>query len=71
MYYVEYQFNLLIVVLIMIYILFFIISGIYIYIFIMTLFEKKTNTQIIIFFGMFFFLLPRLFYTPILGKFYI
>ena len=67
-YYVESQFNLLIVVLIMIYLLFFVIIGVYIYVFIMTFFEKKINAQIIIFFGMFFFLLPRLFYTPILGK---
>ena len=53
----------------MIYIIFFIISSIYIFIFIMTFLEKKTNTHIIMFFGMFFFILPKLFYTPILGKF--
>ena len=35
----------------------------------MTFLEKKTNTHIIMFFGMFFFILPKLFYTPILGKF--
>lgn len=66
-YYVESQFNLLNIVLILIYAVFFIIAGFYIYIVIMTYHEKKIDSQVTVFFRMFFFLLPRLFYTPILG----
>lgn len=52
----------------MIYGIFFVISGFYIYILMMTYYEKKIESNATIFFGMFFFLLPRLLYTPILGK---